>query len=1076
LVSISRKKQQMLSTLTDNSWEMPELTGLNRLPPRATLYPFDSVENALTQDRNRTPWVKSLNGTWRFELLDKPESAEEARFAPDYDDSAWRDIAVPGNWTMQDVGDYPQYTNITMPFDCPPPHVPEENPTGLYRTRFMVDSDWLERRIVLHFGGVESAFFVFVNGKQVGFSKGSRTPAEFDISSFVDMGKNSLAVMVIRWSDGSFLEDQDHWWMAGIYRDVYLYSTDKVYIQDLFVRGELDDEFTNGTLNVVARIENERTRKDLHSFEIHLYSPDGSLVRAATEGAETRGLPGRRERHAEIKYDHNMRVAFDVENPLKWSAEAPNLYKVVAILKDSDGEVVDIVSTCIGFRRVEVKNRELLINGKPVLMKGVNRHEHDDTTGKTVSRESMIEDIVLMKQFNFNAVRTCHYPNDPIWYDLCDEYGLYVIDEANVECHDYYDELCRDPRWAAPFLDRVVRMVHRDKNHACVVQWSLGNESGYGPNHDAAGGWVRGFDSSRPLHYEGAMREEWGQGAAVYQAGHGSRVSDTVCPMYPSVESMIVWAEETTDTRPFIPCEYSHAMGNSNGNLKEYWDAIEKYHGLQGGFIWDWVDQGILRKSGTGMRTVEPEERTQEGAWEQCRKPGGKWRWVYGGDFGEEVHDSDFCINGMIWPDRTPHPAMYEFKKLVQPVTVETVSLEEGRILVKNRQYFSDMSWLQGSWELLVDGDVVQSGVLPEMDWGPEEAGEASLGFAPPVMRIGQECHLNVHFRAAESTPWCEKGHEVAWEQFEMPFVGSITPGPAKTHDVSITENGAETTVSCADLAITINTADAEVASMTIGGEELLLSGPKLNMWRACTDNDGIRAWTGQEHKPMGQWLAAGFNSLRVVTASAEITEEGNRVLISIDRTMVGTDDSLKLRHLQILTVTPEGEIAVNNTMEADEGLPTLPRIGVTMTTPSGFERLEWFGRGPHENYWDRKAGSAVGHYVTSVSDQYVPYILPQEHGNRTDVRWFKLESPTAGIEFRGSPVFEFSASHFTDDDLFAAWHTNELTPRPETILNIDLHQRGLGVGSCGPDTLDEYCMPPGTYQFSYTIRLYLKG
>ncbi len=1126
-------------------WETPELTGINRLPARATLYPFADVETALTLDRTRTPWFQSLNGEWKFKLVEKPEAADPHFYDPALDDQHWRPITVPGNWTLQETGDPPHYTNDQMPFDHKPPFVPEANPTGLYRTSFHIDAAWMSRRTVIHFAGVESAYFVYVNGKQVGFSKGSRTPVEYDISTAIHSGENSLAVMVIRWSDGSFLEDQDHWWMAGIHREVYLYSTDSMYVQDLFARGDLDEDYLDGTLNVHARIESQQSNPAPHTITMSLYDPDGNRILYKDNIAQTQGSPIPLQKPQDQALEHNIRLSFPIVAPLQWTAETPALYKVILELKNPTGTPIEVVSTRIGFRRVEIKNKALLINGQAVLIKGVNRHDHDDITGKTVSRELMIKDIQLLKQFNFNAVRTSHYPNDVLWYDLCDEYGLYLIDEANIEGHAFYDQLCRDPRWAPAFLDRAMRMVLRDKNHPSIIQWSLGNETGCGPNHEAAAGWIRGYDASRLLHYEGAVRGEYGQGAVEYTPHWRMHVTDTVCPMYPDVEDMIRWVETVDDPRPYIPCEYSHAMGNSNGSLKEFWEAFEKYHGLQGGFIWDWVDQGIKQIDDQGHPY-----------------------WAYGGDFGDEPHDLNFCINGLVWPDRTPHPALYEFKKLVQPIGIEAVSLETGQFLIKNKQYFSGMEWLQVQWTLQVDGVTVQEGFLPslsiapgkeelivlpitnpelqanpDLEANPELQANPDLEANPELQanpdleasldlktkpgldakpeantklatdadretstapKMKPECYVNFSIQAAHPTLWCSANHEVAWEQFRIPYeriwekpqttfqttleatIDKTTTDKATTDKATIDEATESTAneirwtempdcivFTLGSLTLEIDTAAGILNSMHIGQQDFFKKIPQLNLFRAAIDNDGIRGRIGQENKPMTQWLSAGLDRLKLQNSNFEKT--GDRS-IALKQIWVGANTSLEIVHNQRIEISTVGEISVHNTIEIPDALPSLARVGVLMELQEGFEQLEWFGRGPHENYIDRNAGAPVGLYQSTVSDQYVPYIFPQENGNKTEVRWFQLESETAGILFRAEPLFEYSVSHYSPQDLFAARHTNELEKRKETVVTIDCKHRGLGTESAGPGPREEYCVEPGVYEFTYHLRPYLKS
>jgi beta-galactosidase len=697
-----------------------------------------------------------------------------------------------------------------------------------------------------------------------------------------------------------------------------------------------------------------------------------------------------------------------------------------------------------GFRRIEVRDNELLINGRAVMIKGVNRHEHDDITGKTISRESMIRDIRLMKQHNFNAVRTSHYPNDPLWYELCDEYGIYLIDEADVESHAFSTSICRDARYASAFLERGLRMVERDKNHPSVILWSLGNESGYGPNHDAMAGWIRSYDPSRPLHYEGAT---WGS-MEDRSKSFGIDVTDIVCPMYASIAHIVSWATDAKRAdkrRPLILCEYSHAMGNSNGSLCDYWDAFEKYRGLQGGFIWEWVDHGIKKRDAQGREY-----------------------WAYGGDFGDEPNDLNFVCDGLVSPDRTPHPAMQECKKLQQPLGLR---LEGGnRLVITNKQDFTALAWLRGAWELAIDGVVASKGKLPALVTAPGKSQTVSLPVKKPALQPGQECFLTVRFFAAKATPWCDAGHEVAWEQFPVAHIPAKPRKPPRGGlDFAVEAGGI--VVRGDGFEVKASKEKSALTSIRWHGEELLLRGPALNVWRGPTDNDGIKGWTGQEQKPLGRWLAAGLHqiTLQAGGCAARRTREG--VVITIQTRGVARGGSIEHRH--VYTVFADGEIHVANTFKCARSLPDLPRLGVTFALQPGFEWLRWFGRGPHESYSDRKRAAAVGLYSGTVTEQYVPYILPQEHGNKTDVRWMLLENPgKCGVTFSAvDRLLECSASHFTADDLFKARHSVELAPRTETIINLDYAQRGLGTASCGPDTLEQYRIPASTCRFNYRIR-----
>ncbi|MCJ7544758.1 MAG: DUF4981 domain-containing protein, partial [Phycisphaerae bacterium] len=736
-----------------------------------------------------------------------------------------------------------------------------------------------------------------------------------------------------------------------------------------------------------------------------------------------------------------------------WSDETPNLYTLVLNLISPRGRPVEHTAVRVGFRRVEICARQLLVNGRPVTIKGVNRHDHSDTRGKAVTRDDMLTDVVLMKQHNFNALRTSHYPNDPYLLDLCDQHGLYVVDEANIESHGYHYQLAGDPRWTGAWMDRMQRMVLRDKNHPSVIVWSLGNESGYGANHDALAGWVRSYDPHRPIQYERAVNPRHGG------HWHGARhVTDIIPPMYPALEDLVAWAKAPTDDpRPLILCEYSHAMGNSNGGLKEYWDVIERYPCIQGGFIWEWIDHGIRKRDAKGRAY-----------------------WAYGGDFGDEPNDKNFCIDGLVWPDRTPHPAMQEVKKLQQPLAVAAKNLRRGKLTVTNKQFFADLSWLAGAWEMTVDGAVVARGRLPRLKTPPRGRQPITLALRRPAMQPGQECLLTVRFTAARATAWCPAGHEVAWEQFALPYSAGKARRVRRAGRLQLRQDRSSATISGEAFHVTVDKRAACIRSIRWMGREMLAAGPQVNLWRAATDNDGIKCWTGQHNKPLGRWRAAGFDNLKLTPAGVSVRRgSGGAVVVTCRTVATGADPKLKITHRHVYTILPSGDILVANIVVADRRLPELPRVGVTMTLPAGFEQIEWFGRGPHESYCDRKIGAPVGRYRGTVSGQYVPYIMPQEHGNKTDVRWVALASAD-GLGMLLAPLrpvhMESSASHFTADDLYRAYHTHELRPRRETVVNLDYRQRGLGTGSCGPDTLPPYRLPAGRYRFDYRIRPYTVG
>ncbi|MEN8097980.1 MAG: glycoside hydrolase family 2 TIM barrel-domain containing protein [Chloroflexota bacterium] len=1023
-----------------HAWENPQIPGINKLPGHANAIPYPGVQEAVLGNRAESPYFQLLNGNWRFCLSANPQSTPERFYASDYDYAGWDTIQVPGNWTMQGY-DKPIYTNVKMPFPNTPPSVPrDDNPTGLYRYTFAIPESWQDRRIVICFDGVESAFYLWVNGQQVGYSQGTRLPAEFDLTSYVHPGENNLVVKVIRWSDGSYLEDQDHWWMAGIYRDVYLYATPKIHIFDFYAYTELNAVYRDAVLKVSAQIEaDEAADLDGVAVVMQLYGGDGrACFSPISQVVEESNL-----QKSQVHFEQR------VPSPRKWSAEDPYLYSLVLSLQTSEGVTLEAVRSQVGFRQVEIRGRELLVNGKPVLLKGVNRVEHDDRQGKTISEASMVADIKLMKQFNLNAVRTSHYPNCPQWYELCDQYGLYLIDEANIESHAFLDLMCRDPKWTTAFLERGSRMVERDKNHACVIMWSLGNESGYGPNHDALAAWIRDRDQTRPLLYPGAINKRRGFG------WFGGQLStDVVVPMYSEVKEIIEYALDPRATRPLIMSEYAHAMGNSCGNLKEYWDAFKTYHGLQGGFIWDWVDQGLLQTDETGTPY-----------------------WAYGGDFGDEINDGNFCINGLVWPDRSPHPALYEVKKLVQPVAVEAIDLAAGKVAIHNEQDFTNMAALRGQFELMVDGRVVQVGEMPALDIGPGESQVIALPLELPRMPPDSECFLMVRFVLADDTPWAEKGHEIAWEQFEIPCprIEAERPPMEKKQALVLAETQAQATIEGHDFRLVFDKTLGTLTDWQVCNMPLLHSGPQLNVWRAPTDNDGFKTmpdYDGQR-KDLDRWIEAGLHQMRRQVQSVAIERPRPEAVQITVHTVIESEPSPQaFLHQITYTLTGDGSLLLENEVQVNLDLPNLPRIGLTLRLPPGFEQFTWLGRGPHENYQDRKAGAAVGLYRSTVDELYVPYIMPQENGNRTDVRWLALTNDAGfGLKATALPLMEASASHFTADDLFRALHTNDLKRRDEVILNLDYRQAGLGVASCGPTTMQIYQLQPDCFKFAFQLQ-----
>jgi beta-galactosidase len=1036
-----------------HDWQNPGVIGRNKERGHATLVVYADEQTALAGDREASPYFQLLNGDWRFDWAPNPASAPEGFFRDDFDTSGWDTIAVPGNWQLQGTeqnGRYgkPIYINWGYPFpqdgiprvdprivrDYPLPPIPDDdNPTGSYRRTFILPESWDGRRVFILFEGVDSAFHLWVNGHEVGYSQDSRLPAEFDITPYLHAGENTLAACVYRYSDGSYLEDQDMWRLSGIYRDVILWAAPPVHVRDFFVRTELDAAYEDAKLRVMAKVHNYG-QQDVEGYTLELALFDHANQRISESATEVDVKAG-----GELAVDVEQIVA----NPKKWSAEHPHLYTLLIMLKDTAGQVLEVERCSVGFRQIEVKNGQVHVNGTPVLFKGVNRHEHDPDTGHTVSVASMVEDILLMKRFNFNAVRTCHYPDDPRWYDLCDQYGIYLIDEANLETHAVVEKLTDDPSWAAAFVDRGARMVERDKNHPSVIMWSLGNESGSGPNHASMAGWIHDYDPTRLVHYEGVTG--WG---GHYKGPEDAPYVDVVSVMYPTLENLDQLAQILGEMRPIVMCEYAHAMGNSCGNLREYWEAVEKHARFQGGFIWDWMDQGIRQVT-----------------------PGGEEWFAYGGDFGDDPNDGPFCLNGVVFPDRRIQPAMWECKKVQQPVKVKPVDLLAGEVRIVNGYHFSDLRHLDIVWELVADGEVLQEGQLPRLGTAPGSSAIVRIPFARPELRPGAEYWLTLRFALAQDAPWAEAGHEVAWEQFRVPFSAPQVPvlRVAVMPVLEVEETATGVTVRGADFSLVVDKQTGTLASWQHAGRDLLARGPLLNVWRAPTDNDR----GGWRERSVEDWLAAGLDRLRHhvrVAEASQVQPQVARVQIGSQVCAPGHTDGFDCEYTY--TVYGSGDVAIDTRVIPGKNLPHLPRVGLQMVLPGGYETFTWYGRGPHETYADRKAGAQVGVYAGLVDEQYVPHVVPQENGNKTDVRWVALtDGEGVGLLAVGQALMEVSAHHFTTQDLERARHTCELERRDEITLNLDHRQSGLGGASCGPPTLPPYLILPEKQHFRIRLR-----
>ncbi|MEJ2215154.1 MAG: glycoside hydrolase family 2 TIM barrel-domain containing protein [Gemmatimonadota bacterium] len=1030
---------------TPNDWENPAVFGIHKEPPHATLFPYETRALALGRDPSRSAYFLDLDGQWKFNWVRKPADRPMDFYRTDYDDSAWGTIPVPGNWELNGHG-VAIYVNSTYPFKKDPPHIPHDyNPVGSYRTHFTVPAGWKGREIVLHFGSIRSAMYVWVNGRKVGYSQVDKVPAEFDVTKYVRSGAdNLLAVEMYRWSDGSYLEDQDFWRLSGIERPVFLYAMPKVHIRDFFVTAGLDSVYRDGILDVNAR---------LHSYEpeavrgwrvsVELLDDAGEPVfgtGAGGSGSSSRPVAER----VDVPADSEASVAFHerVPSPRHWTAETPNLYTLLLTLRDPRGTTVEVLSQRVGFRTVEIRGGQLLVNGVPVTIKGVDRHEHDPVTGHVISRASMRRDIALMKQFNINAVRTSHYPDDPYWYDLADEYGLYLVDEADIESHGMgYDPavtLGNNPVWKAAHLDRMERMVERDKNHPSIIIWSLGNEAGNGVNFYATYRWTKQRDPTRPVQYERADND-WN--------------TDLMVPMYPGFQYLEDYGRNHHD-KPLIMCEYAHAMGNSVGNFQDYWDVIDRYPNLQGGFIWDWVDQGIASHNAQGRKI-----------------------WAYGGDFGPPGTPSDgnFNINGIVQPDRTPHPSAFEVKHVYQWIAVAPVDLAAGKLRVTNAYDFRRTDDVRMLWTLLRDGVPTDSGVVADsLPLAPHASMQVTVPIPAITPEPGVEYYLDVSMRQIRDRDLVPAGHEIAFDQFRLPIARAVTAvDPRTLGPLTVANRGDSVQVRGDHFAVTFDRANGRLASYVYRGHELIQHGPVANFWRAPNDND----FGADLQKKLRVWLdPADHARLRRFDVSGP---SDGKVTVTVESEL----PTVFARYTTVYTVLGSGDVVVDDHFVPEpagrpDSVPEMFRFGMKLVVPHAYSNVTWYGRGPFESYWDRKTAALVGRYRSTVSEQYFPYVRPQESGNRTDIRWLALTNDDgAGMLFVGDSLLSMSALHYRISDLDpgiekAQRHSGDLAERPEVYVNVDDRQMGVGgINSWGAVPLPKYSLPYGEYHYRFRMR-----
>ncbi len=1017
-------------------WQDPQVFAVNKRLPHANRIFF--LDQETLKDYN----FRSLNGEWDFKYLPNHNTYQQEFYRTDFSAADWDQITVPSNWQLEGY-DRPHYTNVNYPFPVEPPKVPSENPAGLYRREFYLSPDLEGEQNLIRFEGVDSAFYLWLNGEYVGYSQGSRLAAEFDLSQYLNYGKkNLLAVKVIKWSDGSYLEDQDMWWLSGIYRDVYLYSQPFFQIEDFKIESDFKRKQELGVLNC-----------DLEVLSYQEYIPAGSKikinlydqgVKAAEEIIE---LPELKKTRL-----NKFKAELEINESRAWSAENPYLYQLEIKLLNPGGEKIQTIRQKTAFRTVEIKDAQLLVNGKPVMIRGVNRHDFDPELGRAVSREQMEADILLMKKHNINAVRTAHYPNHPYFYELCDKHGLYVLAETDIECHGMepvgrWDELADSEDWRAAFLDRMERMVEHYKNHPSIIIWSLGNESGFGDNHRSMAQLTRRLDPTRPIHYEGDRKQE---------------VADIIGPMYPTIEQTAELAQKRE--KPVILCEYAHAMGNGPGELQEYWDVFYKYPAAQGGFIWDWLDQGIAVENSAG---------------EIC--------YTYGGDFGDKPHDKNFNINGLVFPDRSPSPGLTEYKYVMAPFKIRDFNFKEGSVEIENQFDFIDSSDYKLNWEVKTAGRVIESGSqdfeleaeevkdfniqglrLTDLELIIEEKGR-EIGANLPA-----DSYLNLAIVLKNRKSWAEPGHEITFKQYKLPFIFDRLYHPAQSHlknkDLRVQESDLYLKIEGSNFEIYFDKGSGQLNDYLYRGKSLLERGAKLSFWRAPIDNDN----TDITHNYTTHWKKEGIDQLSQRLDEIKVVEaKANFVLVKSRYTIAPAAKDLIIKAELEYKIYDNGEVELNTTGEfKDQKEHSLPRIGLELELSQDLENISWFGRGPGESYPDSKRAAFIDLFTKEIGELHTPYVYPQDNGNRSETKWLELKNRVgAGIEFYNSKEFDFTAHCYSKKDLELAQHDCELPFRDKIYLELIHQNRGLGSTSCGPKALEKYELKVKDFEFQINFK-----
>ncbi len=1040
-------------------YEDPAISGINRDESRATAYSYATVNEALRNEREKSGRYISLNGDWDFSFALKPGDEPGDFYKSKV--SGWKKIPVPSNWEMQGY-DKPIYKSAVYPFrPVNPPYIPKDyNGVGCYQRSFTVPADWKDKNITLHFGGVSSAYKLWINGKFAGYAEDSFLPSEFNITPYLLDGENIISVWVVRWSDGSFLEDQDQWRMSGIHREVYLMAEPKLRIADFFYQTRLDKEYKDATLSIRPRIEN-LTGKEMpgYKLKVQLYEADDKpVLEKLLERPVDQVINEIHPRLDQVKFGL---LETKIINPKKWSTEEPNLYKLVLSLEDCIGNILEVKTCKLGFRSIEFSKTDskLLINGKLTYLYGVNRPDHHPVRGKALSRADILQDVTTIKQFNFNCIRLSHYPSDPYLLDLCDEFGIMVIDEANLETHGLGGKLSHDAKWTGAYVDRMSRMALRDKNHPSIIMWSLGNEAGSGPNHAAMAGWIHDFDITRPLHYEPAMGSRKEEGYIdpsdpkyLKSNDHSHRIQnpldqyyvDVVSRMYPAMYTASLLADQPNgDTRPVFFCEYAHAMGNSGGNIKDFWDQWRNTKRIIGGCIWEFKDQGLLKKDSAGVEY-----------------------YAYGGDYGEKYFDN-FTIKGIVNADGAPKGLMYECKRVFQPIESEWADPVKAIIRIINRSPVKDVNEYDVSLIIKEDGKIISTKALPKISIAAGKEDIFNISSYLPKMKASTEYHAELHFALANDQTWASKGFEIAANQLRLINLSKPAAQANFTAALTLEQNDSLIKLKGKNFTVSFSKANGALSSYTQNGQEQVKAPLLPHFTRAQTDNDK-RGW--KTHRVLKQWIEAKPKLVNFSTGKCD-GHRGSGIHINSTYSLINDSATVVIGYC----IYGNGIIAVNYDLKTKQGLPNIPRVGMQMGIERNYDNIQWFGKGPMENYIDKNHGADAGIYNLPINKFMENYVVPQENGNRTDVRWMYLSSPTTkdGLLVVADSLLSMSAWPYTEENIQNAKHTNRLKDAGFVTLNIDLVQMGVGGNDSWSDVaapLQQYQVPAKDHRYSFYL------